>query len=141
MEIRSGVFKNIHGFKLLACVDDAVLHGRRDSNFSIYINKVYKEYAKQMNIPYKDHKITFNEIISNLHINYRNFDQNNRYVLQMDSLRRIFFEHIKNIPKQKQQKLYDEEIKQFNLRTRNKVLKTKTIISESTNVNSEFSTR
>tara|TARA_B100000482_G_C12594533_1_gene292812 strand:+ start:1334 stop:1780 length:447 start_codon:yes stop_codon:yes gene_type:complete len=140
--ILSGVFTLSQGRSILECIDSYILFGKRDESLLKNINTIYEEYIIQMKHTDKVHSdlnVTLSEIIANLNKKYKSFDINDRYISIMDSVRKILFKSL-HLPKKKARPiLHLTEKKEFNTRSRHKKIRTPTVISESTNVNSVFS--
>lgn len=140
--ILSGIFTLNQGHYILECIDNYILFGKQYANLSKNIQTIYEEYVYRMkretSASPSDTNISISEIVNNLNKNYKIFDIHDRFILIMDSIRKILFKKM-NPPKKLIRTSCAIEKKDFNTRSRHKKQTTPTVISETTNVNSVFS--
>jgi len=140
--ILSGIFTLSQGYSVLECIDNYIMFGKQDDQIITNIKTLYDEYRVRMkctiNSPINI-SISVSEIVSNLTKKYKLFDVNDRYVLMMDSIRKLLYKKMHPPPKIQKTISHPFETKEFNTRSRYKKSITPTVISETTNVNSVFS--
>jgi hypothetical protein len=133
----SGMFRHKHGSDFVESVDSLILFGKQNKNIGSFIESLCDIYRKEMQLPYKDQTVKLTEIISMLPKNFKSYQIYDRYIIIMDTTRKVFHIHL---PKQtvKKEKINYHPTKKFELRSQHKVNKANTVISETTNVKSQF---
>ena len=135
----SGMFRHENGSQYIASVDNLILTGRRNENIQNLVEHFCEIYRKEMQFPIKEQTVKLSEIISMLPKNYKTYQTYDRYVLIMDVTRKVYHTHfIKQVVKKEKISYADSDQKNFALRSRNKINKANTVISETTDVKSQF---
>lgn len=92
MNIASGIFSDEDGLQLLELLDNALVQKkRRDRTFSI--DKMYARFLQEMRLPDKSTQPPLlDDLLRSIHPTYRNLSKEDRFIVYMDSVRQFFFE-------------------------------------------------
>ena len=133
----SGMFRRKPGGEFVESIDTLILTGKQNRNIGGFIEELCDIYRQEMQLPSKDKSVKLTEIISMLPKNFKSYQIYDRYIIIMDITRKVFHIHLtKQIVKK--EKIVHPTFKKFELRSQHKVNKANTVISETTNVNSQF---
>lgn len=134
----SGMFRHENGSTFIASIDNLILTGRRNENIQNLIEHFCEKYRKEMQLPFKEKSVKLSEIISMLPKNYKTYQTYDRYLIIMDVTRKIYHIHFSKQVVKKEKINYAIDQKKIELRSRNKIEKANTVISEATDVKSQF---
>lgn len=135
----SGIFRYKYGGDFIESIDTMILTGKRHPNITEFIEQLCEKYRQEMQLQCKVQSVKLNEIVNKLPKNYKTHQLCDRYAILMDVTRHVFHIHLTKQVVQKEKRNYANfDQKKFELRSRQKISKANTVISETTNVNSQF---
>ena len=135
----SGMFRHKYGCDFVESIDTLILTGKKHQDIEKFIGHFCEIYRKEMQLPFKEQVVKLSEIISKLPKNYKTYTKYDRYVIIMDITRKVYHIHFtKQVVKKEKINYATFDRKKFELRSRDKIHKANTVISETTDVNSQF---
>lgn len=147
--IISGIFDNENGIHLLHFIDNALVQ-KKAKEKPYYVDDLFEKYIESLNLK-TDYKlpISTSDVIDHINIGYKNLRKEERYIVYMDSIRHFFFSiaHDLEIEKTNHKTIVNKTKKLSETvdivplsreRIRRKCDDSHTVISESTNIKSNF---
>lgn len=147
--VLSGIFLSDEGKKLLEFIDNNLVQKKRKEP-SYSVRAIFETYLRDLEIQkhtFAKH-ITTDDVIKHMNASYKCLKKEDRYIIYMESTRAFFYNVAHNIETEIYKPLpsvhkpvYESNAKQLSsrsMRSKHKSSYTPTIISETTNVQSEF---